>query len=350
MAGPLLPDEVDVTGMDIAPRIDVLTAPEVAAILQVNRNTVYGLAKAGTLPSYRVGRKLRFTLDDVRAYIAAARVAVPAAAAAAGTAGGEPGVLAAPPAAGAPVPRAGIASGDLVNVPANAFILGGRDMLLDMLANYLASAGVRVLRSYGNGYEELVALYFSRAHAAAVHLWDSSSGTYNLPYVKRLAPGVPVVVLHLATRTQGLLVRRDNPLGLRSWADLARRPLVLANRERGSGARVLLDEHLRLLEADPRRIEGYEREIPSELAQGVLIAEGGADAGVGTERVFHQVDGLDYVPLQTERLALVIAKMAAGDRVLRTIRQLLVSEVFRRELVALPGYDFAGLGGRLYET
>jgi putative molybdopterin biosynthesis protein len=158
------------------------------------------------------------------------------------------------------------------------------------------------------------------------------------------------VVLRLATRSQGLLVKQDNPLGLRGWSDLVRTPLLLANRERGSGSRVLLDEKLRLLEADPFAIEGYEREIVSDLAQGTLIARGAADAGVGTERVYHQIAGLDYLPLQTECLDLVIAKTRATTRALRAVRGFLGSEMFRNGLIALPGYDFTHLGAKLYET
>lgn len=315
------------------PRIDVLTAQDVAAILKVNKNTVYNLAKAGTLASYNVGRKLRFTLEDVQAYIEASRSAR--------REGAAPG---------GPVAVENDDGRHVESAAAGAFVVGGHDMVLDILANYLSAAGVRVLRSYRSGYRELVALYTGQIQAAAVHLWDSSTGSYNLPYVKRLVPGTPVVVLHLATRWQGLLVRKGNPLGLRGWADLVHEPVVLANREKGSGSRVLLDEQLRMLEADPYAIKGYEREIVSDLAQGALVARGGADVGIGTERVFHQITGLDYLPLQEERLALVIAKTAATVRVIRTVRDLLRSEMFRHELVALPGCDFAHMGARLYET
>ena len=223
-------------------------------------------------------------------------------------------------------------------------------MTLDILANHLAAAGIRALRSYQSGYQELVELYLGRVHAAAIHLWDGSADSYNLPFVKRLVPGTPVVVLHLATRAQGLLVKKRNPLGLSKWSDLVRRPVVLANREKGSGSRVLLDEHLRLLEAEPHAIKGYEREIVSELAQGTLIAHGGADVGIGTRRVFEQIGGLDYRPLQTERLALVIAKTPATEPVIRAVRELLANETFARDLAALSGYDFAQMGHRLYET
>jgi putative molybdopterin biosynthesis protein len=327
------------------PRIDVLTAQDVASILQVNKNTVYGLAKAGVLPSYNVGRKLRFGLGDVQTYIEAAKSARLQGSTA-------PAGWATPPAdsARAAAGVTGAAGLDPASITQGAFVIGGRDLLLDILANYLSAAGIRVLRSYQSGYRELVSLYSGSVQAAAVHLWDSSSGKYNLPYVKRLVPGTPVVVLHLATRSQGLLVRQNNPLGLRGWSDLVRTPLVLANRERGSGSRVLLDEKLRLLEADPFAIEGYEREIVPDLAQGTLIAKGGADAGIGAERVYHQIAGLDYVPLQAERLDLVIAKTPATARAIRAVRGFLGSEMFRNELIALPGHDFAGLGAKLYET
>lgn len=313
-------------GDDIAAtsHIDLLTAQEVARVLRVNKNTVYGLAKTGELRSLHVGRKLRFALDDVQTYIAVER---------------SDRTTSARSAAETAAPHA-----------AGAFVIGGHDMILDMLANYLSAAGVHVLRSYRSGYEELVALYLGRVQAAAIHLWDSSTGAYNLPYVKRVVPGTPVVVLHLARRSQGLLVQRDNPLDLHKWSDLVHRGVVLANRERGSGSRILLDEQLRLLEAHPYVIRGYARELTSDLVQGTLISQGGADVGVGTERVFHQIEGLDYEPLQTEHLALVIAKTPATQEAIRATYALLSSQMFRHELIALPGYDFTHMGSRLYET
>jgi putative molybdopterin biosynthesis protein len=328
------------------PHIDVLTAQQVASILQVNKNTVYNLAKAGALPSYNVGRKLRFSLDDVQTYIDASKgPRQKSACTPLDSRTAAPGGL-----AQTPVRAQGAASRNGEPIAAGASIIGGRDVILDILANHLSAAGIRALRSYQSSYQALVELYLGRLHAAAIHLWDGSTGSYNLPYVKRLVPGTPVVVLHLAARSQGLLVKERNPLGLGTWSDLVRRPVVLANRDKGCGSRVLLDERLRLLEASPHAIKGYEREIVSELAQGILIARGGADVGIGSRRVVEQIGGLDYRPLQTESLALVIAKTPATERLIRTVRDLLRSETFERELAALSGYDFGQMGYRLYET
>ena len=46
---------------------DALRVEDVTRILHVSRNTVYKLARTGELPSYRVGRQMRFRYDDVRA-------------------------------------------------------------------------------------------------------------------------------------------------------------------------------------------------------------------------------------------------------------------------------------------
>ena len=42
-----------------------LTVQDVADILKIAKNTVYELVKRGELNSYKVGRKVRFTLKDV---------------------------------------------------------------------------------------------------------------------------------------------------------------------------------------------------------------------------------------------------------------------------------------------
>ena len=49
---------------------DFMNAEEVARYLNLGKNTVYQLAKTGEIASYHVGRKLRFTIEDVEAYVA----------------------------------------------------------------------------------------------------------------------------------------------------------------------------------------------------------------------------------------------------------------------------------------
>ena len=50
-----------------------LSTLEVADILHVSKSTIYDLIRRGEIHSYKIGRKVRFTQDDVDAYIARSR-------------------------------------------------------------------------------------------------------------------------------------------------------------------------------------------------------------------------------------------------------------------------------------
>ncbi len=306
---------------------DALTAEEVAGILQVNKNTIYNLVKAGKINSYNIGRKIRFTMKDVQAYIALSKT-------------------------NATQKTIDIALADTNDVidREHAFIIAGQDVMLDVLANYLAGSGINALRAYTGSYNGLVNIYLNKVHTAAIHLWDGETNTYNLPYVKRLVPGTPIIMIHLAIRRQGLLVRRGNPKNIRAWSDLLRPDVTIINREKGAGSRILLDEHLVQLEADHSQVKGYNRETSSMLALGSLIARGGADVGVGIERVYHQIEGLDFIPLQDEELALVIRKSEHTKKAIQAIKYIVGSVGFQEGFKITPGYNISRMGHVLYES
>jgi excisionase family DNA binding protein len=49
---------------------DLLRVPEVAQLLRVRASTVYTWTEAGILPSYRVGRLLRFSRTEIEEWLA----------------------------------------------------------------------------------------------------------------------------------------------------------------------------------------------------------------------------------------------------------------------------------------
>ena len=304
---------------------DALTADEVAGLLQVSRSTVYKLVKADELASYHIGRKMRFTMGDVENYIARSKRAK-----AASVAAGVRSSLAASSAAFGAASAASVSpAAPSASKGLSSFVLAGNDIAGDILANYLGSANAAVERVYEGSYNALVDLYRGVAHAALSHLYDGDSGSYNVAAVKRLVPGTPVKVVRLVRRRQGLIVARGNPKGLRTWEDLLRPGVRLVNRERGCGSRILLDEQLARLGADRVRIEGYEREATSALSMASFVARGGADAGIGAERVFHQVGGVDFLPLQDEWLDIVLAKLPGSERIVEAVAKLTRSRSFR---------------------
>lgn len=309
---------------------DALTADEVAGLLQVSRSSVYKLVKADELASYHVGRKMRFTMGDVENYIARSKRAK----------------AAAMKAAAAPRSVVPASAPQPVSV---AFVLAGNDILGDILANYLGATNTAVDRVYEGSYNALVDVYRGSAHAALAHLYDGETDSYNVAAVKRLMPGVPVKVVRLVRRRQGLIVAKGNPKNLRTWDDLLQPGVRLVNRERGCGSRILLDEQLARRGVSGAAIEGYGREANSALSMASFVARGAADAGIGAERVFRQVEGVDFLPLQDEWLDIVLAKRPGCERAADAIAKLARTRPFREEIGSIVGYDASRMGEVVFE-
>ena len=310
-----------------------LTAQDVADQLGIAKNTVYELIKRGEINSYKVGRKVRFTQQDIEDYIQNAKSRQ--------TTNRDKGALA----------KASTLQATRPNFLSEAFILSGQDMALDILCNHIQkrTGGSVILRSYTGSYDSLVSLYKGEVQVAATHLWNGETDEYNLSYIRSLVPGTPVIVIHLAKRMQGFYVQKGNPKNILSWEDLKREGIRMINREKGAGARVLLDEKLRLMGFDGRKIEGYTRESSSHLAVASLIARGGADVGIGSEKVALQVEAVDFIPMQKERYDLVIKKIDLDKPQARAFLQSIESESFKMELEAIGGYDVSELGKRVLE-
>ncbi len=313
-----------------------LTPQEVADILKIAKNTVYELIKRGELNSYRVGKKVRVDINDVNEYKNRTKSMKPNLSAGPDNMNANPAYV------------------QFYKEPAqnNGFVICGQDIMLDILSRHLQMHpyGVPALRSYVGSYNGLYELYHGNVHMATAHLWDGDTGQYNIPYVKRMLPGVPAVIIHLASRFQGLYVAHGNPKGIAGWEDFRRKDLVMINREKGSGTRVLLDEHLRILGIPASNVSGYSRESTSHLAIASTIARGGADIGLGNEKSGQQVKGIDFIPLQTERYELVIKKEDMNKAPYITVLEILNSQEFRLELEGIGGYDLSELGKIIAET
>lgn len=317
---------------------NALTAQEVAHILKIAKNTVYELIKRGEINSYKVGRKVRFTMDDVEEYIARSKNIQP-------------------------TPRAPFALSDneghhphnffnTTEFYGKSFVICGQDIMLDVLSNYVEQHphGGPALRAYIGSYSSLTALYQGNIQVASAHLWDGDTGQYNVPYVRRLLPGIPAVIIHLTYRMQGLYVAKGNPKNIKDWNDFKRSDISMINREKGAGSRVLLDEHLRLLGIYGSSIKGYQRESQSHITVASTVARGGADVAVGHEKIAKQVNGIDFIPLQKERYELVVKKEDMHIPQIQAILEILRSKEFKEEFDHIGGYDTSEMGNIVAET
>ncbi len=193
----------------------------------------------------------------------------------------------------------------------------------------------------------MLALQRGETHLAGTHLLDQETGVYNIPDIKRTIPKVPIVLVHLAQREQGILVARGNPKSIRELADLARPGIRFVNRQAGSGTRVLLDYELKRTGIDPASIAGYEREEFTHMAVGVAVTSGLADAGLGVRAVAGALS-LEFIPIAAEQYDFLFSRSffesAPGQRLMK----ILSSASLRGAVTALGGYDTARCGEILY--
>jgi putative molybdopterin biosynthesis protein len=226
--------------------------------------------------------------------------------------------------------------------------VGSHDISLDVMAQFLAGRGRRLASANVGSQGGLVALRRGECHLAGSHLLDPETGEYNLAAIREYLPGLPVVVIALVGRQQGLLVRRGNPKTIRSLDDLAREDVTFINRQRGAGTRVLLDYHLNLRGVASQNVRGYNQEEFTHLAVAAAIASGRADCGLGIAAAAQALE-LDFIPLFQERYDLIVPRQYIHDLLLAPLFDLLVDDNFRSAIVALPGYDVELMGKTIAE-
>ncbi len=305
-----------------------LSTQEVADILHVSKSTIYDLIRRGEINSYKIGRKVRFTQDDVDAYIARSRH--------------EHSTR--------PVRR--VDTHSTLLTPAQdaepEMIISGQDVLLDILANCLQQDGISTGRTYLSGFEGILSLYQEKTQAAACHLYDGKE--YNVSFVRSLMPGVGAALVNLSYRMQGFYVQKGNPKKITGWEDLRREDISILNRRPGSGARILMDVQLKKLGISAATVKGYHTIMKSHLTMAAAVAEGEADLAIGTERVSRQIEGIDFIPLMEERFDLVIRADTLARPSLQRMLAILRSDGFQKEIAAFSGNDYRDLGKIMMEV
>jgi molybdopterin molybdotransferase/putative molybdopterin biosynthesis protein len=227
-------------------------------------------------------------------------------------------------------------------------VIGSHDLTLDLIAQFLSEHDRRLVSANVGSQGGLIALRRGEAHVAGSHLLDPKTGEYNISSIRQYMPNIPVKVVALVGREQGLLVRRGNPKGIKSLRDLTSPKVQFVNRQRGAGTRVLLDYHLKSMTISPESIVGYFQEEYTHLGVAVAVASGRADCGLGIAAAAQALD-LDFVPLFRERYDLVIPKRFANDDLLAPLFSLLADSVFQKAVSQLPGYDVSVMGTIILE-
>lgn len=308
------------------------TPEEIAKILRISKFTVYELIKRGELSAYRIGRKVRVEGADLENYKQKSKVLNLSASLSA--------------------PQAISEQGNPCSSCNTNLVICGQDIVLDILTRYLEKQfpQIHFLRRYIGSIDGLMALYRGLANVVTAHLWDSDTNEYNLPYVRRLLPGHQTCIINLVYRMEGFYVAKGNPKNITAWTDLTKPDVRFINRERGSGARVLLDEQLKISEINRNNVLGYGDEELTHLAIASKVSRGEADVGLGIEKVAMQFINIDFIPLHKERYDLVIRLEDLERPHFQALISILKSSSFRNEVLGIGGYDISRMGEIIAKT
>jgi len=214
---------------------------------------------------------------------------------------------------------------------------------VDALLHQLTEANLPVDLRYRNSTDAVAALSRRECDLAGFHV---PLGTFEKKAVERYAQWLHPrehCLIHLAVRTQGLIVSPGNPKAITTLQDLARPGVRFVNRAAGSGTRMLVELMLADAGISPNDIEGYSSNEFTHSAVAAYIASGMADVGVGVQTAAHRF-GLDFIPLLKERyfMALPIAMM--DDPLIQHVISVVQSTYFRKVIDGLAGYDPAETG------
>jgi len=150
-----------------------------------------------------------------------------------------------------------------------------------------------------------------------------------------------IEVFPVMKRTQGLMVKKGNPLSIKSIIDLTKRQVRFMNRQIGSGTRLLLDTLLIEQNIDPTEINGYLQEEFTHSAVANAILAGKVDAGLGVKNIAIE-NGLGFIPIKDEIFFIAMRKELASEaqssKLIRKIR------VFSSET---PGYKAVSLNRQI---
>ncbi len=239
----------------------------------------------------------------------------------------------------------------LSDVQSTLVAIGSHDNIIDILANLLhkGKKTIRVSSAHVGSMGGIMAIRRGEAHIAGSHLLDEESGDYNVSFIKRFLQGIPLKLINLCYRQQGLMVAQGNPLGITGFMDVAEKNFSFINRQNGAGTRLLTDKTLGDLGVNPSQINGYDHEEYTHMSVAAAIADGSVDCGMGILAAANALN-LDFVPVAEERYDLIIPDRFMQDSKIVALLELIrSSEEFAELVTNLGGYNLRDCGRLMYE-
>ncbi len=289
--------------------MEILSARDLSKYLKINEKKIYKLAQEGTLPHVKIGGKVAFTKELIDRWL-------------------------------------------LENTEREKHVLiaGSDDPLIRQVIDlYNAkNQGVIYYAPVGS-ITGLKLLHAEAASMSCVHILDMEKKAYTLSYISRYLSRDDYQAVQLFYRTQGLMVKKDNPKNIRSIKDLSNKGIMFINRNSGTGTRLLFDFLLRDNAISQSAVKGYSNEAASHMEAGIAVLKGDADAAFGIEYTAHILD-LDFVPLFQERFDLVIPVEYFYSVQVKTFLALFEQPTLLGCIKDFTGYDLKNIGSVLTDA
>ncbi|MCG8548855.1 MAG: molybdopterin biosynthesis protein, partial [Desulfobacterales bacterium] len=239
----------------------------------------------------------------------------------------------------------------LPSIENTVVITGSHDNTLDLLADQirLEHPGMGISSSHVGSMGGLMAIKKGGCHMAGSHLLDPDDGSYNISYLKKYLADVPLRLVNLVMRQQGLILPRGNPDNIKGLSDIVEKKIAFINRQSGSGTRILFDFSLKKSGLSAADIQGYENEEYTHMSVAVAVLSGRAGAGLGIKAAALALK-LDFLPVVTESYDLVIPEVYYNLPKVQALLSSIQSDNFKQRVTALGGYGVENTGQELFRS
>jgi excisionase family DNA binding protein len=294
--------------------MEFLTTSEAAGYLRLGERKLYELVTSGAIPCSKVTGKWLFPRHELDLWVLSS-MARPA-----GMTLTDP-----PPIVG-----------------------GSQDDLLEWALRESGSALASLNEGTLRGVERLrrgevmaTAVHF---HSAACDdAGEDGTGGANIGAVRAMADLHDAVLVGIARREQGLLVAAGNPRELQSLADVLASGALMAVRQPGAGAQLLLETLLARGGGASKDLKRLEPPCLTGPDLAAAIRVGNADCGIAT-RAVAKTAGLDFVPLAWEHFDLLTRQRSYFRNPMQALLRFFGDVRLQQRATELTGYDLSPAG------
>lgn len=220
----------------------------------------------------------------------------------------------------------------------NSIIMtGSHDPIIDEINDLLKIKGYpySVSSSHVGSMGALNAVKLNHSHLGGTHLLDTETGRYNDSYAEKYLDNEVATLIKGVGRIQGLMVKKGNPKNIKCFADIV--GCRYANRQLGSGTRILFDYLLKINGIDKNEIDGYRNEEFTHTAIAAQIAGGNADCGLGIYSAA-QMYGLDFIELSVEEYDFIVNNDFINTPMYNAFMEVFHSDELKERMKSMGGY------------